>query len=187
MTKSKKRKPLELPPQKPSLHTTASSRITTNTNSSQKVDNQVSVGGDVTESTIILGDNNTISYSVVNRKSRFGLQIFLGILLPIFACVLTLAVYIVRFLLNGVWFSDTTETITTASILIGVFVFSFILLVVGISRLGKATINYVSQFRYRYFYETLKEGMKQILFYLKEHPNWIDAIKNMFWFNKKGK
>lgn len=65
MTKSKKRKPLELPPQKPSLQSTASSRLD---QSNQKVDNQVHNGG------MVLGDiEGNINIVGHDDNSRLGL------------------------------------------------------------------------------------------------------------------
>lgn len=113
------------------------------------------------------------------KSSRFVIEMALGMLLPPFACLLTTTAYVSRFYLQGVWTSGVTESVMAVGALFGLFVLSFILFMVGVSGIGKTAIGYATKFDWDDFSTSIKDGIQRVSEYLKESPNWFEAIKNM--------
>lgn len=106
----------------------------------------------------------------VKGNSKFFMQLALGAFLPPFACLLTTTAYVSRYYLKGIWTSGVMENVIIVSGLLVLLFLSFILFILGVKGLGKAVVGYGA---------SLKDGFKKISEYLKQHPNWLEAMKNV--------
>ncbi len=111
--------------------------------------------------------------------SRLLIQITLGMLLPPMACLLATIAYGSRFYLEGIWTSGAIESVITASTFIALFIFCVVLIVAGISQLGRSMIGQVTKFDIKGVLQSSKFVVCEAIDYLKAHPNWFEAIKNL--------
>lgn len=145
-------------------------------------ENSVEVGGSVNDSNIVVGYNNTITIlpkkGTQKRNPQFVITIFSGIILPLFACLITTIAFVSRYYIEGIWTRGVVEIVSISALLFGAIVIGIILFTVGIGQFGAAAYAQAAKVEwgklFQYSWKTLKDGIE----YIKAHPNWMEKVKN---------
>ncbi len=147
-----------------------------------QTENSVAVDGNVIDSNIIIGDNNSVTIlpkkATKKRSPQFIVTIFLGTILPLCACLITSLAFVSRYYLEGIWTTGVKEIVSTTAVLFGVIIIGIILFIIGIGQFGAVAFAQAAKVEWikllQYSWKTLKDGIE----YIKAHPNWMETVKN---------
>jgi hypothetical protein len=153
----------------------------------------ITIEGNATETTIVVGNGNTIK---ISRKQGISIlaEILLGGLLPVFGClVLVIGVYS-RHQLEGKWVTGVSEVFITSIIFFSIILIGVILFMTGLGRILTSTLSAVGRatnFTWSTFISTslklIKTAFSSREEFVKQIKSLYNAIKairiNVGWFD----